>query len=281
MQDLTGPWGSFVAQLPEDPPTAVVVSVPHAGIAVSGFEDALSPGLEVRTDADLWVDQLYEGAPRGAMIKACYSRFVCDLNRHPDDVSVRSVPAHPCPANNHGRGFIWEITTDELPAMARPLSMDEWEQRRQIHAAYHATLRTALDRAAAKFGFAILVDGHSMPSRGKSTHADAGRDRADIVPGDRGGTSCSAALSSVVGNHFAIAGYSVRFNDPYQGGYITTHHGHPENKIHAIQIEMRRDLYMNERTFEQRDDGFAKLKATLGTLLFRLDSFDPRNNLLS
>jgi N-formylglutamate deformylase len=277
MEKITGPWDSFAAQVPHDPLTPVVVSVPHAGIAVSGFESALAPGLEVRTDADLLVDQLYEGAPKGAFIKACYSRFVCDLNRHPDDVSARAVPDHPTPANNHGRGFVWEITTDELPAMSRPLSLDEWDQRRQIHAAYYATLRTALDRAHAKFGYAILVDGHSMPSRGKSTHADAGSDRADIVPGDRRGTTCSAAVSNLVGNHFANAGYSVRFNDPYQGGFITTHHGNPANQIHAIQIEMRRDLYMNERAFEKRSEGFERLRFTLATLLRRLDAFDPRN----
>jgi len=277
MEDLTGPWGSFVAHLPNDPLTPVVVSVPHAGLAIAGFEMALAHGLEVRADADLLVDKLYEGAPKGAFLKACYSRFVCDLNRHPDDVSQRAVPAHPSPANNHGRGFVWEITTDELPAMARPLSLAEWEQRKQIHAAFYVAIRTALERAHEKFGFAILVDGHSMPSRGKSTHADAGRDRADIVPGDRVGTTCAPALSKLVGNHFANEGYSVRFNDPYQGGFITTHHGHPENQIHAIQIEMRRDLYMNERTFDTQNEGFDRLRSTLFSLLRRLDAFDPRN----
>lgn len=275
MEDIAGPHGSFVAHLPTQPQTPVVVSIPHAGIETLGWQDALAPGLQVRMDADLWVDKLYEGSPTGAFCKANLSRFVCDLNRHPDDVSARAVPEHPAPTNNHGRGFVWEITTDETPAMARPLSYQEWEQRRQIHEAYYKVLETAIDRARAKFGFAILVDGHSMPSRGKSTHPDSGSARADIVPGDRHGKSCSAALSTVVSDHFQFAGYTVRFNEPYQGGFITTHHGKPVSHVHAIQIEMRRDLYMDEQTFEQRPAGFARLAATLRGLLARLDAFNP------
>lgn len=277
MEGITGPVGSFVAHLPMDPQTPVVVSVPHAGIATDGFADALAPDLDVRLDADLWVDELYDGAPSGAFCKAKLSRFVCDLNRHPDDVSALAVPSHPAPRNSHGRGFIWEITTEGTPAMARPLAFDEWQLRKQVHAAYYDAIGTALSRARAKFGFAILVDGHSMPSRGKFTHADAGNDRAHIVPGDRQGQSCAASLSRAVEHHFLSSGYGVCFNNPYQGGFITTHHGQPTNHVHAIQIEMRRDLYMNEHTFEKQPAGFARLKETLRTLLRQLDAFDPRH----
>ncbi len=80
------PGPSLLAELPSDPLTPVVVSVPHAGVATGAFAAALSPGLDVRCDADLYVDELYEGAPRGAFVRAQLSRFVCDLNRHPDDV---------------------------------------------------------------------------------------------------------------------------------------------------------------------------------------------------
>ena len=40
-----------------------------------------------------------------------------------------------------------------------------------------------------------------------------------------------------------------RANDPYKGGFITTHHGRPADRIHAIQIELRRDLYMDEDAY--------------------------------
>lgn len=278
MNDKVNERGSqaFIADLPEDPVTPVVVSVPHAGTATSAYSSPLDQALDVRCDADLYVDELYQGAPAGAFVRARLSRFVCDLNRHPDDVSTRAVPEHAGARNKDGRGFIWEVTTSGTSTLRRPLTLDEWSARKAVHDAYYGALATALDRARRKFGFAILVDGHSMPSVGRSGHADPGKERADIVPGDRQGTSCSPALSRAVGDFFRGRGYSVSFNDPYKGGFITQHHGRPSEDVHAIQIEMRRDLYMNEATFEPKAEGFARLRASLAELLRVLDRFDPR-----
>ena len=270
--------GAFAPRLPPEPTTAVVVSVPHAGVATRGFEATLSPELDVRCDADLYVDRLYRiGAPDGPEVSlaARLSRFVCDLNRDADDVSPGAVPEHPAPRNADGRGFIWAVTTTGVPAIARPLTLEEWRARTALHAPYHDALAQALARARARFGFAILVDGHSMPSRGRAGHKDPGRARADVVPGDREGTSCAPALSRLVGDHFAARGYSVAFNDPYKGGFITTHHGRPADGIHAIQIELRRDLYMNETTYDLVEPGFSKLSATITDLLRDLRDFRP------
>ena len=96
-----------------------------------------------------------------------------------------------------------------------------------------------------------------------------------MVPGDRDGTSCAPALSSLVGDHFRARGYSVAFNDPYKGGYITTHHGQPRDNIHAIQIELRRDLYMDEQTFTLEDTGFQRLREALRDLLTAIEAFRP------
>jgi N-formylglutamate deformylase len=270
--------GAFTVRSPAVPGTPVVVSVPHAGTQLRGFEDALSPELDVRCDADLHVDRLYrigEPAAPEVHVVAQLSRFVCDMNRDADDVSSGAVPEHPTPRNTDGRGFIWAVTTTGAPALARPLSIEEWRARTALHAGYHAALTQALARAKDQFGFAILIDGHSMPSRGRQGHKDPGRERADVVPGDRDGASCSPALSELVGRHFSARGYSVAFNDPYKGGFITAHHGRPADHVHAVQIELRRDLYMDEPTYAIDDPGFARLRDTLADLLARLRSFKP------
>ena len=262
----------FVAQLPHPPPTPVVVSVPHAGVSTEGFEAALTSGLDVRCDADLWVDELYQAAQPTAFIHATLSRFVCDLNRDPDDVSLRAVRGHPDPRNVGGRGFIWEVTTGGQPTLTRALSPAEWENRRQIHAAYHRAISDALARARARFGWALLVDGHSMPSVGRSGHADSGRERAAVVPGDRLGKSCDPRISALVGQHFSERGLSVAFNDPYGGGFTTAHHGTPDSGIHAIQIEVRRDLYMDETTYARKPAEMATVSRHLDGLLRKLES---------
>ncbi len=263
---------AYAAMLPDPPTSPVVVSVPHAGVSIEGFAEVFAPGLDVRCDADLFVDELYQPAAPKAFLRAKLSRFVCDLNRHPDDVSARGVPSHPAPQNIDGRGFLWEVTTTGRRALSRPLTGAEWETRRSIHAAYHGAIADALARARSVFGFAILVDGHSMPSVGRSGHSDPGHARAEIVPGDKLGTSCAPALSRLVGDHFREHGMRVAFNDPYRGGFITSHHGRPAERIHAIQIEMRRDLYMKEATLERRPDQMAAISKVLAALLVKLDA---------
>ncbi len=265
--------GAFVSRCPAEPATPVVLSVPHAGVGTAGFEGTITPELDVRCDADLFVDRLYRvGEPDGpeVYIASRLSRFVFDLNRDPDDVSRGAVPEHPQPRNLDGRGFIWAVTTTGAAALSRPLTFAEWQQRAALHAVYHQTITHALERARDRFGFAILVDGHSMPSRGRAGHKNPGRERADVVPGDRDGTSCSPVLSAAVARHFEARGMSVRANDPYKGAFITAHHGRPADRIHAIQIELRRDLYMDERTFQPVDPGFSRLQHTIGSLLAEL-----------
>jgi N-formylglutamate deformylase len=262
--------GALATRTTTEPTSPLVVSVPHAGLGTAGFERALNLELDVRCDADMFVDRLYRiGEPDGpeVFIAARTSRFVCDMNRDPDDVSSGAVPEHPKPRNADGRGFIWAITTTGVPALARPLALDEWRERTALHAAYHDAIARALARARDRFGFAILLDGHSMPSRGRAGHKDPGRSRADVVPGDRDGTSCAPALTAHVTRHFEAAGLRVVPNEPYKGGFITTHHGRPADRIHAIQIELRRDLYMDEDCFKIAEPGFSKLRGILDALV--------------
>ena len=258
-----------------EPSSPLVVSVPHAGLRTAGFEATLHPELDVRCDADLFVDRLYRiGETDGpeVYVAAQTSRFVCDMNRDPDDVSQGAVPEHPAPRNTDGRGFIWAITTAGTPALARPLALDEWRERTALHAAYHDAIARALGRARERFGHAILLDGHSMPSRGRLGHKDPGRARAQVVPGDRDGASCAAALTAHVTRHFEAAGLSVAANDPYKGGYITAHHGRPADRIHAIQVELRRDLYMDEDAYSITQPGFDRLRGLIDGLVASLRS---------
>ena len=46
-------------------------------------------------------------------------------------------------------------------------------------------------------------------------------------------------------------GYSVSRNKPYAGGFITEHYGNPTAGLHAIQLEINRALYMDERRYER------------------------------
>ena len=94
----------------------------------------------------------------------------------------------------------------------------------------------------------MLIDCHSMPST--AGHKDE-RPRPEFVLGDRYGTSCVGVVAETVEQTLRALGYSVSRNKPYAGGFITEHYGNPAAGLHAIQLEINRALYMDERRYER------------------------------
>jgi N-formylglutamate amidohydrolase len=108
----------------------------------------------------------------------------------------------------------------------------------------------------------VLLDCHSMPSNAADVSG------LDIVLGDRYGASAAPAVVDVLELSLKRAGYRVRRNKPFAGGFITEHFGAPAGGVHAVQIEIARALYLDERKIVRterwpmlRDDLFAAAKA--------------------
>src|SRR5262249_62048590 len=93
-----------------------------------------------------------------------------------------------------------------------------------------------------EFGAAMLIDCHSMPS---STGPKDDRPRADVVLGDRYGTSCVAAVSEGIETTLRARGYAVSRNKPYAGGFITEHYGNPAPGLPAIQPQPNPPPYIH------------------------------------
>jgi N-formylglutamate amidohydrolase len=240
----------------------VVVEVPHAGVDVPPELAAalVSPVRALARDADLLVDELYDLAPSlgATLIASRISRYVVDLNRAEDDVDAAVVAGDPRPARPHARGLVWRTTTDDEPALERPLTRDEYRARVEtIWRPYHDALRALLDRKLARFGYVILLCAHSMPSIGRDGHVDEGIARADVVPGSRGRTSAHGSVIDAVDAVARGRGLKVEHDRPYRGGYSTTRYGRPALRCHAIQIELARRLYLDERALVRDPGGFA------------------------
>ena len=65
---------------------------------------------------------------------------------------------------------------------------------------------------------------------------------------------------------------AVFCNNPYSGGYTTRHYGQPDEDIHALQVEINRSLYMEEKTIE-RHGGFLELCNRITRLIVDLSKF--------
>ena len=228
--------------------TPVVVEVPHAGLVVPApyLAGLVAPARAIGRDADLYVDELYADAPAcgATLIVAHTSRYVVDLNRSEDDWDDNP--------SRMPRGLVWRLTTDGEPALARSLTPREVEERIEtVHRPYHRALAAALERKRSRFGFAILLAAHSMPSVARTGHVDASASRADVVPGTQGRTTAADTVIDAVDAHARARRFTVRHDDPYRGGYSTRHYGRPREGIHAVQVELARRLYMDEGTLER------------------------------
>jgi N-formylglutamate deformylase len=249
---------------PTGPETPVVVEVPHAGldIAPQFLEPLAAPARSIARDADLYVDRLYEQAPaEGAtLLLARASRYAIDVNRSESDVDGEVVEGGRAEPRMH-HGLVWRTTSDGEAALSRKLTREELEERLDlVWRPYHRELSAIVSQKVAKFGLAVVVAAHSMPSvervgggaaAGRDPRAPGalgGRRRADVVPGTRGRRSAGARFIDAMEGHAREQGWSVRHDDPYAGGFTTQHYGRPEDRVHVLQIELARRLYLDEAT---------------------------------
>jgi N-formylglutamate deformylase len=251
----------------------VLVEVPHAGTIVpeplASMLDA--GGGDVRHDADLYVERLFARAPSAGATLLCarMARYVVDLNRAETEIDDALFDAQNVRKRGAPVGAVWRCTGDGRPLLACPISRGHVEERlATYHAPYHRLVGAELARLRAGARHVLLLAGHSMPSRGKRL----GRDevRPDVVPGSVGRSTAHPALIDAVEEHFRAAGLSVRHDDPYRGGYSTQHYGAPAVGQHAIQIELNRALYMDERTLLPHPSHMARLTQLLESLVVRL-----------
>ena len=220
---------------------------------------------------DLVMDVVKRGYP---LMRAHFPRCFVDVNREPYELDPRMFDGRlPSFANTRsmrvagGLGTVARVVGDAQEIYDQRLSVDDAMRRiENLYKPYHRSLRKLFSRVHRDFGAAMLVDCHSMPS---TTGGKDERPRADVVIGDRYGTSCVAAVSEMVESTLRGLGYAVSRNKPYAGGFITEHYGNPAAGLHAIQIEVNRALYMDERRFERSAD-FNRLSRDLVSLADKL-----------
>jgi N-formylglutamate deformylase len=245
----------------------VVFASPHSGREYPNELLAASrlDRLGLRRSEDGFVDELFAAAPdHGApLLAATFPRAWCDVNREPWELDPAMFADRlPTWVNTSsarvgaGLGTIARVVASGETIYRDKLSFADAERRiRTCWQPFHDTLAALIAETRAQFGHCLLIDCHSMPTHGHVTRA--GTRPADFVLGDAHATACSARLSRLVERLLTELGYSVRRNDPYAGGFITRHYGRPREDVHALQIEIARELYMDEDRIERLPAFFA------------------------
>ncbi|MGO4573566.1 N-formylglutamate amidohydrolase [Microvirga sp. 2TAF3] len=251
----------FVIVEPAGQAVPFIFNVPHAGAVypASFLAQSRLDALALRRSEDAFVDELFASAvDLGAPLMAArFPRAFLDLNREPYELDSRMFDGRLPPFANTrsmrvagGLGTIPRIVADGQEIYGSRLPVDEALQRIEwLYKPYHRMLRQLVRRTAQTFGQSILIDCHSMPSSSVSREDGA---KADIVLGDRYGTSCAPLLIDLVEAALRGRGYTVVRNKPYAGGFITEHYGEPALNRHALQVEINRAIYMDERNLQKK-----------------------------
>ena len=261
--------------LPKVRATSVVFASPHSGrdYPESFLRRAVLNASEIRSSEDAFVDQLFDAVPdHGApLLTARAPRAYLDLNRGPDELDSALIEGVRRSAHNpriaSGLGVIPRVVANGRHIYRGKLTLVEAHQRiAHYWRPYHDQLQTLLDESNNTFGEAILIDCHSMPHEALENMGPPGSARPDVVLGDRFGATAAGSIVEQVEAAFASAGLRVARNMPFAGAFITQHYGRPSRQQHAIQVEIDRTLYMNERTLEPSAD-FEAFRALLNGVI--------------
>jgi len=233
--------------------SATVFSSPHSGRRypdgfrrLSRLDDRM-----LRASEDAFVDDMFSMAPRyGApLVAAQFPRAFIDVNRADDELDPALIDRYESrrPRTlrvSAGLGVVPRIVAENTPIYDGKLPMDEVAARIECcYRPFHASLTECLEHVRRRYGIALLIDCHSMPA---DTSRRGGR-RAEIIIGDCYGASAGADLSDAAFALFREAGFRVARNAPFAGGYITQRYGAPREGVHAIQIEIDRGLYLDQK----------------------------------
>jgi N-formylglutamate amidohydrolase len=232
----------------------------------------------IRRSEDYFVDELFSGAVSlGApMLLAHFPRAYLDVNREPYELDPRMFGDRLPPFANcrsirvaGGLGTVPRVVSEGLEIYHKRIPVAEANARiTGIYKPYHQTLRELLAETYRHFGFAVLIDCHSMPA---SVRFGQEGIRPDFIIGDRFGTSASRHLSEAAADVLTEMGYLVTANKPYAGGFITEHYGRPLKGLHALQVEVNRGLYVDEQTLARRPS-FRQVQNDIAVFISRMMS---------
>jgi N-formylglutamate deformylase len=242
----------------------LLVSVPHDGTALTeAIAMRMTDSARRVPDTDWHVARMYVFARElgASLIVPKHSRYVVDLNRPPDDMSL--YPGQ----NTTGLCPIVQFSGEPVYREGQTPTPDEIAARVETYwRPYHDVLRDELDRIRTAHGRVLLWEGHSI--KGSDLPFLFEGRLPDFNLGTTSGKSCAPGVQGRIEEALvAQSGYDHVVNGRFKGGYITRHYGDPANGIDAVQLEISQRIYMDEITFAWDEAKAARAQAVVRSLV--------------
>jgi len=262
----------------DDTHAPILVSIPHYGTQPLSHitpDDYCEPWFTTFPYgfADTFVGELYADLhAQGATVLATpWSRIFVDVNRRRDDFEHHNgmVRSH--------RGVVRTHTIRDAPIFTQPLSITALEERlKAFYDPYYVALEGLLEQLCIRYGYALLLDGHTGSPRRMHEH--------QVIIGTRHGATCHLALGAHLEAIFTAQGFEVYHNiSGYAGGNIIRTYGRPHtHRVHALQLEINSALLMTTSRQEfiaqvsrgevpaVAEDNIARLRACLQQVITTL-----------
>ncbi|MBT3361288.1 MAG: N-formylglutamate amidohydrolase [Rhodospirillales bacterium] len=260
----------------------VIFDSPHSGIEYpDDFDYSVAEDI-LRMGEDTYIEELYGAAPDlgAGFLQAHFPRSYVDPNRTILDID-QELLSEPWPGEvtpsiktESGIGLIWRVARPGYPIYKRSLSVAEVQARIDTyHQPYQDALMTAVAETKEKFGAVWHINCHSMPGVSDERSPEGpGIERAQFCLGDRDGTTCSFEFTNFVAEQLRGMGYGVALNDPFKGVELVRMVGAPDQGRHSLQIEINRNLILNDRSKEKVAE-FETLRANLTKLIGAIGEF--------
>lgn len=281
MHDIDSP-GVLFRHTPKTNAVPLVLDSPHSGTDYPNDFNHISNFEVLRRAEDTYIHELYADAPEmgATLISAQFPRSYIDVNRGLDEIDTSILdgewtgPISESEKAEAGIGLIWRVNQLNENIYDRKLSIEEARLRiKNYWQPYHDTLRSTLDDAYEKFGHVVHINCHSMPEiSNESSKEGPGVQRPQFCLGDRFGTTCDPEITQLTKKTLEGLGYQISVNEPYAGVELVRAYSDPKENRHSLQIEIRRDLYMNELSL-QKSSNFNKLKGDINVLIKALSEF--------
>ena len=259
--------------------SGVVFALPHSGrdYGISFLNQSILDQLSIRSSEDAFLDQLIDGIEKyGApKIIANAPRAFIDLNRSTDELDPALISGIKNniknPRISSGLGVIPRVVSHGKEIYRGKLSFEQAQSRIKYYwKPYHTDLSNLLQRSQSVFGQSLLIDIHSMPHEAVSTQSSFIKP-PEIIVGDRFGMSSDPEFTNLVISILKQHEFRVAKNTPFAGAFITKHHGKVKKRIHALQLEIDRSLYMDEEKVSPNSE-FEELKTRLFPALIQISS---------
>lgn len=263
----------FELIIPTSKKVPFLLSIPHCGTAFPPEIKAhFNPDLiKAPDDTDWFLEILYDFAQEMGVtiIQAKYSRWVIDLNRTPENASLyndgRIITAL-CPTTTF---FGEDLYADK----SKQPNMEEVSRRLESYYwPYHQEIDRLIQEIQNEFGEMIFWDAHSIRRNVATIQKE---NFPDLILGNNDHKTAAPRIIDLVLNSLGSGSLELRHNTPFKGGYITRSKGAPVKKIHALQLEMCKDLYMsnNETSYDAEKAESVKklLKQTFEKLISHLN----------